>query len=86
MNILGTGGIGLIDSNLALRFLQEGYQVSLRESMISEHRDNQASKVYFIDQVCVSIGDVSDLFATSELLKDFNVIYNFRVRLPTLIR
>jgi UDP-glucose 4-epimerase len=76
MNILITGGLGFIGSNLARRLVREGHQVTLLDSLIPEYGGNLANIAYIQGQVRINISDVRDPFATRELLKGIDVVFN----------
>jgi UDP-glucose 4-epimerase len=76
MNILITGGLGFIGSNLARRLVHEGNRVTLLDSLIPEYGGSFANISDIQDQVRINISDVRDPFATRELLKDVDVVYN----------
>jgi len=76
MNILITGGLGFIGSNLARRLVQEGNQVTLLDSLIPEYGGNLANIADIQNQLRINISDVRDPFATRELLKGVDVVYN----------
>lgn len=76
MNTLITGGLGFIGSNLARRLLQEGHRVTLLDSLIPQYGGNLANIADIRDQVCLNISDVRDPFATRELLKGVDVVFN----------
>lgn len=76
MNILITGGLGFIGSNLARRLLNEEHQITLLDSLIPEYGGNLANISDLADQVRINISDVRDPFATRELLKGVDVVFN----------
>ena len=76
MNSLITGGLGFIGSNLARKLLQEGHSVTLLDSLIPEYGGNLANIADIKDQVRVNISDVRDPFATRELLKGVDLVFN----------
>jgi len=76
MNILVTGGLGFIGSTLARRLVQEGNQVTILDSLIPEYGGNLANIADIRGQVRINISDVRDPFATRELLKGVDVVYN----------
>lgn len=76
MNILIIGGLGFIGSNLARRLVQEGNQVALLDSLIPEYGGNLANIADIQDHVRINISDIRDPFATRELLKVVDVVYN----------
>lgn len=76
MNVLITGGLGFIGSNLARKLAQEGHNITLLDSLIPEYGGNQANIADFRDQVRISISDIRDNCTTRELLKGVEVVYN----------
>ena len=76
MNVLITGGLGFIGSNLARKLAQEGNNITLLDSLIPEYGGNQANIADFRDQVRISISDIRDNCTTRELLKGVEVVYN----------
>lgn len=76
MNILITGGLGFIGSNLARRLVCEGHRVTLLDSLIPQYGGNFANIVDFCDRVRINISDLRDPFATRELLKGVDLVFN----------
>ncbi|MEI6828863.1 MAG: NAD-dependent epimerase/dehydratase family protein [Synechococcaceae cyanobacterium ELA445] len=76
MKILITGGLGFIGSNLARRLVGEGHRVTLLDSLIPQYGGNLVNITDFRDRVTVNISDVRDPFATRELLKGIDVVFN----------
>ena len=76
MNILITGGLGFIGSNLARRLVNEGHKVTLIDSLIPQYGGNLANIIDIRDRVTVNISDVRDPFATRELLKGVDLVFN----------
>ena len=76
MKILITGGLGFIGSNLARRLINEGHEVTLIDSLIPQYGGNLANISDFHDRVTVNISDVRDPFATRELLKGVDLVFN----------
>lgn len=76
-NILITGGLGFIGSNLARRLVGEGAEVTLVDSLIPETGGNRANIVDFKDRVDVNIADVRDpelpLSVMAKVVKTANV-------------
>ncbi|WP_254216855.1 NAD(P)-dependent oxidoreductase [Synechococcus sp. CCY 9618] len=75
-NILITGGLGFIGSNLARRLLEEGHRITLVDSLIPQYGGNLENIADIRDRLTVNISDVRDPFATRELLKGVDVIFN----------
>ena len=69
MNILITGGLGFIGSNLARRLVVDGNRVTLLDSLVPQYGGNPANIADIRDQVRINISDVRDPYATRELLK-----------------
>jgi len=76
LNILITGGLGFIGSNLARCLVNEGHQVTLLDSLIPQYGGNLANIIDIRDRVTVNISDVRDPFATRELLKGVDLVFN----------
>jgi UDP-glucose 4-epimerase len=76
MNILITGGLGFIGSNLARRLLRDGHRITLLDSLIPQYGGNFANIADIHDQVQLNISDVRDPFATRELLKGVEIVFN----------
>lgn len=76
MNVLITGGLGFIGSNLARRLVRERHRVTLIDSLIPEYGGNFANISDIRDEVAVNISDVRDPFATRELLKGVDWLFN----------
>ena len=76
MNILITGGLGFIGSNLARRLVNEGHKVTLIDSLIPQYGGNLVNIFDIRDRVTVNISDMRDPFATRELLKGIDLVFN----------
>ena len=75
-NSLITGGLGFIGSNLARRLVNEGHKVTLIDSLIPQYGGNLVNIFDIRDRVTVNISDVRDPFATRELLKGIDLVFN----------
>jgi UDP-glucose 4-epimerase len=76
MNVLITGGLGFIGSNLARKLLKEGHHVTLLDSLIPEYGGNVNNIIDIRDQVRINISDLRDPFATREMLKGADIVFN----------
>jgi len=74
--ILITGGLGFIGSNLAIRLVREGADVTIVDSMIPEYGGNLWNVQPVRDQVRVNIADVRDDHAMKYLLREQDVMFN----------
>lgn len=76
MNCLITGGLGFIGSHLARRLVQEGHRVTVIDSLIPQYGGNLANVADIHNKITVNISDVRDPFATRELLKGVQWVFN----------
>ena len=76
MNILITGGLGFIGSNLARRLVAEGHQIVLVDSLIPEYGGNMYNIIDIRDRLRVNISDIRDTFSIRELLKGIDIVFN----------
>ena len=76
MKILITGGLGFIGSNLPRRLVNEGNKVTLIDSLIPQYGGNLANIIDIRDRETVNISDVRDPFATRELLRGIDLVFN----------
>ena len=78
MNILITGGLGLIGSTLARRLLLDdpAAEITLLDSLIPQYGGNRANIDDLAGRVNVNISDLRDSFATRELLKGVDLVFN----------
>jgi nucleoside-diphosphate-sugar epimerase len=75
-NVLITGGIGFIGSNLARRLVQLDAKVTLVDSLIPEYGGNLFNIEDIRGQVAVNITDVRDQYALTHLIKDQKFLFN----------
>jgi UDP-glucose 4-epimerase len=75
-NILITGGLGFIGSNLACRLVELGAEVTLVDSLIPEYGGNQFNIESVKDGVRVNIADVRDEFSMDYLVQDRDYLFN----------
>jgi nucleoside-diphosphate-sugar epimerase len=74
--VLITGGLGFIGSNLAIRLVHEGAEVTLIDSMIPEYGGHLWNIEPVRDQVHVNIADVRDEHAMKYLLQNRDYLFN----------
>jgi len=74
--VLITGGLGFIGSNLAIRLVGEGAEVTLVDSMIPEYGGNLWNIEPVRDRVQINIADVRDEYAMKYLVQDRDYLFN----------
>lgn len=74
--VLVTGGLGFIGSNLARALVAQGAHVTLVDSLIPEYGGNPFNIEDIQDKVSVNICDVRDPFAMAYLLKGKHYLFN----------
>jgi len=74
--VLITGGLGFIGSNLAIRLVQEGAQVTCVDSMIPEYGGNLWNVQPVRDQIHINIADVRDDYAMKYLVQNREYLFN----------
>ena len=75
-NVLITGGLGFIGSNLASVLIEQGASVTLVDSLIPEYGGNLQNICHIADKVDVNICDIRDPFAIRHLLKGKDFLFN----------
>ena len=75
-DVLITGGLGFIGSNLALRLVREGARVTLCDAMIEGYGGNRANIREIASHVEVSIADVRDESAMGDLVAKRDVVFH----------
>ncbi|QSA99626.1 NAD-dependent epimerase/dehydratase family protein [Methylomonas sp. EFPC1] len=75
-NILITGGLGFIGSNLAGALVKFGAHVTLVDSLIPQYGGNPFNIAGIRSRVCVNVCDVRDSFALAHLLQDQDYLFN----------
>jgi UDP-glucose 4-epimerase len=75
-NILITGGLGFIGSNLAARLVDYGANVTLIDSLIPEYGGNLYNIREIQDQVKINISDVRDVHGMQYLIKGQDYLFN----------
>ena len=75
-NILITGGLGFIGSNLARRLVRLGANITLVDSLIPEYGGNLFNINDIRDQVTINITDVRDPHAMAYLIQRQDYLFN----------
>jgi len=75
-NVLVTGGLGFIGSNLARRLVDLGAQVTLVDSLIPEYGGNLFNIADMEDKVRVNISDVRDEHSMKYLVQGQDYLFN----------
>lgn len=74
--VLVTGGVGFIGSNLARRLLKLGAKVTLVDSLIPIYGGNLHNIADIKDRLTVNISDVRDPFAMAYLIQGKDYLFN----------
>jgi dTDP-glucose 4,6-dehydratase/UDP-glucose 4-epimerase len=75
-NVIISGGLGFIGSNLARKLVAQGARVTLVDSLIPQYGGNIFNIDDIKNNVNVKICDVRDSFAMNNLLKDRDYLFN----------
>jgi UDP-glucose 4-epimerase len=75
-NVLITGGLGFIGSNLARRLVDVGANVTLVDSLIPEYGGNRANIAGIEDRVTVNVSDVRDPHSLPSLIRGQDLVFN----------
>jgi UDP-glucose 4-epimerase len=75
-NVIITGGLGFIGSNLARRLVQYGAKVLLVDSLIPEYGGNLFNINGIEDVVDVNIADVRDIYSMRYLIQGKDYLFN----------
>ena len=75
-NVLVTGGLGFIGSNLARVLVLQGANVTLVDSLIPEYGGNRFNISDIENKVNVNVCDVRDPFSMRYLLKNKDYLFN----------
>lgn len=75
-NVLVTGGLGFLGSNLAIRLVRRGARVTLVDSLIPQFGGNFANIAPIRDQVVVNISDMRDPHSLDILVQGQDYIFN----------
>lgn len=75
-NILITGGIGFIGSNLAIRLVEMGANVTVIDSMIPEYGGNIKNIDPIKNKIKINFSDVRDEFSIKYLIQNQDYLFN----------
>ena len=75
-NVLVTGGLGFIGSNLAIRLVGKGARVTLSDAMIEGYGGNPANIREIARDVAIHAADVRDEDAMAELVEGQDVVFH----------
>ena len=75
-DVLITGGLGFIGSNLARRLVGLGARVAVVDSMIPDYGGNLFNVLDIKDRIAVHLADVRDRASTDELVKGRDYLFN----------
>jgi len=75
-NVLITGGLGFIGSNLAHSLASLGARVTLADSLVPEYGGNLFNISGLEDRVCVNISDVRDVHSMRYLIQRQDFLFN----------
>lgn len=74
--VLITGGLGFIGSNLAMRLVDEGADVTLVDSLMPQYGGGLHNIAGIHDRVRINISDVRDPFSLQFLIKGQDFLFN----------
>ena len=74
--ILITGGLGFIGSNLARRLVSQGANLTLVDSLIPQYGGNTFNIDDIKNKVAVNVCDVRDTFAMEHLIQGKEYLFN----------
>ena len=75
-NVLITGGLGFIGSNLARTLVREGASVTVVDSLIPQYGGNMFNVADIKTQVKINISDVRDSHAMNYLIQEQDYLFN----------
>ena len=75
-NILITGGLGFIGSNLAIKLVEQGANVTIIDSLIPNYGGNFFNVHDIVNKVHVNISDVRDKYSMQHLIQDKDYLFN----------
>ncbi|HEY4662906.1 MAG TPA: NAD-dependent epimerase/dehydratase family protein [Candidatus Humimicrobiaceae bacterium] len=75
-NVLITGGLGFIGSNIAIRLCNLGANITIVDSLIENYGGNLFNIELIKDKIKVNIADIRDESSMDYLVKNVNFIFN----------
>src|SRR5439155_14559510 len=75
-DVMITGGLGFIGSNLAIRLVELGARVTLVDSLIPEYGGNLHNVAPVRERVTINIADVRDEYSMNYLVQGREIIFN----------
>ena len=75
-NVMITGGLGFIGSNLAHRLVESGAHVTLVDSLVPAYGGNLFNVHDISDRLTINIADVRDEHSMAYLVKDRDYLFN----------
>ena len=75
-NVLITGGLGFIGSNLAIKLVELGAKVTLIDSMIPEYGGNLENIAVIKEKITLNFSDVRDDYSFKFLIKNQDYLFN----------
>jgi UDP-glucose 4-epimerase len=75
-NILITGGLGFIGSNMAIRMVESGANVTIVDPMIPEYGGNMFNVEPVKNHISINICDIKDKNAIEYIIQDKNYIFH----------
>ena len=76
LNVLITGGLGFIGSNLAENLVKYGSYVTCVDSLIPEYGGNIYNVSEIKSKIDINIADIRDQFSMNHIVKDKDIIFN----------
>src|SRR5687767_12371188 len=74
--VLVTGGLGFIGSNLAIRLVELGADVTVVDSLIPEYGGNRYNVAPVAARLNVHVSDVRDVSTMRELVRGQDYVFN----------
>src|SRR5215471_13545765 len=74
--VMITGGLGFIGSNLAIRLVSLGASVTLVDSLVPAYGGNPFNIAGILNQVKINVADVRDQHSTAYLVQNKDFIFN----------